>query len=150
MAQSLSSLLVHLVFSTKHRAPIIHAEIESELHAYLATVFHECQCPSIKVGGTSDHIHALFSLHRTWSLANIAEEVKKRSSKWIKTKGDGYRDFQWQTGYGAFSVSQSAIASVRKYIANQRTHHQDRDFQDELRLLFTKHQIDFDERYLWD
>lgn len=148
MAQSLSSILVHIVFSTKNRAPLIRPEIEGELHAYLATVFHECQCPSIKVGGTSDHIHALFSLHRTWALANIAEEVKKRSSKWIKTKG--ISNFQWQAGYGAFSVSQSAISTVREYIANQRTHHQERDFQDELRLLLTKHQIDFDERYLWD
>ena len=97
-----------------------------------------------------DHVHALFSLHRTKTLADIVEEVKKCSSKWIKTKGDDYRDFQWQAGYGAFSVSESAITSVREYIANQRTHHQDRDFQNELRVMLTKHKIEFDERYLWD
>lgn len=150
MAQSLSSILVHLVFSTKHRTPLIRPEIEGELHAYLATVFHKCQCPSLKIGGMSDHIHVLFSLHRTKTLADIVEEIKKRSSKWIKTKGDEYHNFQWQAGYGAFSVSQSAISSVREYIANQWTHHQDRDFQDELRLLLSKNQIEFDERYLWD
>jgi putative transposase len=150
MAQSLSSILVHVVFSTKHRAPLIQANIEAELHAYLATVFHECQCPSLKIGGMPDHIHALFALHRTNPLAEIREEVKKRSSKWIKTKGNVYRDFQWQAGYGAFSVSQSVISSVREYIANQRTHHQERNFQDELRLLLCKHEIEFDERYLWD
>ncbi len=150
MAQSLSSILVHVVFSTKHRAPFIRAEIEAELHAYIATVFDECQCPSLKVGGMPDHLHALFSLHRTTTLAAIMEEVKKRSSKWIKTKGDEYRDFQWQAGYGAFSVSQSAVSEVREYIANQRTHHQERDFQNELRSLLRKSQIEFDERYLWD
>lgn len=98
----------------------------------------------------SDHIHALFVLHRTKTLAEIVEEVKKRSSKWIKTKGEANRDFQWQAGYGAFSVSQSAMSSVREYIANQRTHHQERDFQEELRLLLRKNEIEFDERYFWD
>ena len=150
MAQSLASIFVHLVFSTKNRAPLIRPDIEGQLHAYLATIFHECQCPALKVGGMPDHVHALFSLHRTKTLADIVEEVKKCSSKWIKTKGDDYRDFQWQAGYGAFSVSESAITSVREYIANQRTHHQDRDFQNELRVMLTKHKIEFDERYLWD
>ena len=85
MAQSLASILVHLVFSTKHRHPFIQIEVEANLHAYLAAIFRECKCPSLLVGGMPDHIHALFSLHRTYTVAEIVEEVKKSSSKWIKT-----------------------------------------------------------------
>ncbi|MEO6390847.1 MAG: transposase [Pyrinomonadaceae bacterium] len=114
MSQSLSSLLVHLVFSTKFREPLIKPEVENELHAYLVGCFRGCKSPSLIVGGTEDHIHALFSLHRTWSLADVVEEVKKSSSKWIKTQGSEFRGFQWQAGHGAFSVSQSGVAEVKR------------------------------------
>lgn len=138
MAQSLSAILVHLVFSTKHREPFIKPEIEANLHRYLSVVFRECKCPSLLVGGMPDHIHALFSLHRTWAVADLVEEVKKRSSKWMKTHGTTYQHFQWQGGYGAFSVSQSAIQEVKDYIANQKTHHHKMTFQDEFRALLKK------------
>jgi REP element-mobilizing transposase RayT len=150
MPQSLSSILVHLVFSTKLREPLINIEIEPELHAYLAVVFRECKSPSLIVGGTSDHIHALFALHRTQSVAGIVEEVKKSSSKWIKTKGSDLRGFQWQAGYGAFSVGASNITMVKQYIATQREHHRHRTFQDEYRLLMNKYAVEYDERYVWD
>lgn len=150
MPQSLSSILIHLVFSTKHREPLINIEIEPELHAYLAVVFRECKSPSLIVGGTSDHIHALFALHRTQTVANVVEEVKKSSSKWIKTKGDSLRGFQWQAGYGAFSIGASNVAAVKRYITTQREHHLERTYQDELRLLMNKYGIDYDERYVWD
>ncbi|MGI8566473.1 MAG: IS200/IS605 family transposase [Pyrinomonadaceae bacterium] len=150
MSQSLSSILVHLVFSTKAREPFIKPEVEAELHAYLSVVFRECHSPSLVVGGTSDHIHALFALSRTWTIADVVEEVKKSSSKWIKTKGREWRGFQWQAGYGAFSVGQSNLVAVKRYIATQREHHRRRTFQDEYRLMLRKYKIDYDERYVWD
>jgi REP element-mobilizing transposase RayT len=150
MAQSLSSILIHLVFSTKLREPFITSEIEPELHAYTAAVFRECKSPSLLIGGTQDHIHALFILSRTRTLADIVEKVKTNSSKWIKTKGHEFRDFHWQAGYGAFSVSQSSVERVRRYITNQREHHRRRTFQDECRALLKKYDIEYDERYVWD
>lgn len=150
MSQSLSSILVHLVFSTKNREPLITAGVESELHAYLTGIFKESKCPSLLTGGTADHIHALFSLHRTWSLSEITEEVKKSSSKWIKTKGSEFRAFHWQAGYGAFSVSQSGVEEVKRYIRNQKAHHAKQNFQNEFRGLLRKHEVEYDERYVWD
>jgi REP element-mobilizing transposase RayT len=98
MPQSLSSILIHLVFSTKHRERLISAVIEPELNAYLAAVFHECKSPALAIGGHEDHIHALFALSRSATVADVVEEVKKRSSKWIKTKDETLRQFQWQAG----------------------------------------------------
>ena len=150
MAQSLSSILIHLVFSTKNRQPIIAPEIESNLHAYMATIFHGCKSPSLLIGGTQDHIHALFALSRTWSLADLVEEVKTSSSKWMKTNGTGFRNFHWQSGYGAFSIGQSNVQHVKTYIADQKEHHRRQTFQDELRSLLRKYEIEYDERYVWD
>lgn len=150
MPQSLSSVLIHLVFSTKHRQPFITPVIETELYPYLATVFRESKCPALKVGGYTDHIHALFSLSRTVTIAEVVEEVKKRSSKWIKTKGPEFEEFAWQNGYGAFSVSQSNVQAVKKYVENQKQHHSRQGFQDEFRELLRKHNVEFDERYVWD
>ncbi|MFL6216526.1 MAG: IS200/IS605 family transposase [Blastocatellia bacterium] len=150
MAQSLSSILIHLVFSTRNREPLISSEIEPELHAYLATVFQACESPSLLIGGARDHIHALFVLSRTWALADVVEEVKMSSSKWIKTKGQEFNQFHWQAGYGAFSIGQSQAQQVKDYIANQREHHRRRDFQDELRSLLRKYEVEYDERYVWN
>lgn len=150
MAQSLSSILIHLVFSTKNREPFITPEIESELHAYMATIFQGCKSPSLLVGGTRDHRHALFALSRTWALADVVEAVKTNSSKWIKAKGREFRQFHWQAGYGAFSIGQSQAQRVKAYIANQKEHHCRRTFQDELRTLLKKYEIEYDERYVWD
>ena len=149
MPQSLSSILVHLVFSTKFREPFIKPEVESNLQAYLVGVFRDCKCPSLIIGGMPDHLHALFTLHRTWAVADLVEEIKKSSSKWIKTQGKEYQNFQWQGGYGAFSVSQSAAREVKEYIANQKHHHQKMTFQDEFRALLRKYEVEFDERYVW-
>ncbi len=150
MAQSLSSILIHLVFSTKNREPFLTPEIEPELHPYMATIFRECKSPSLLVGGAQDHIHALFVLSRTCRLADIVEEVKTSSSKWMKTKGHEFRDFHWQSGYGAFSIGQSQAQQVKNYIAHQREHHRRRTFQDEFRALLRKYEIAYDERYVWD
>ena len=150
MPQSLASVLVHLVFSTKNREPLITEAIEPELHKYLSTVFRGCDSPALLVGGYKDHIHTLFSLSRTWAIADIVEEVKTSSSKWIKTKGEEFRQFHWQSGYGAFSVSQSNVEQVKDYIAKQKEHHSKQDFQFEYRGLLKKYQIEFDEQYVWD
>jgi putative transposase len=150
MPQSLASVLIHLVFSTKHRQPFITPVIETELHKYLATVFRGCDSPALQVGGYEDHIHALFSLSRKWAIADIVEEVKTSSSKWIKTKGAEFRQFHWQSGYGAFSVSQSNVQKVKNYIANQKEHHGKQSFQDEFRNFLEKHGVEYDERYVWD
>ena len=150
MPQSLSSILIHLVFSTKHREPLITPAIEPDLHDYMGGIFRGCDCPSLLIGGTTDHIHALFVLSRTKTIADVVGDVKSGSSKWIKTKGELYQAFQWQAGYGAFSVSQSGLVKVKDYLANQIHHHRKFTFQDEYRLICKKHGVEIDERYVWD
>jgi REP element-mobilizing transposase RayT len=150
MPQSLSSILVHLVFSTKNREPFISPDIESELHPYMGTVFREHNSPSLIIAGTTDHIHALFALSRSIAVADIVEEIKTGSSKWIKTKGREYRNFHWQRGYGAFSIGQSNLTALKRYIRNQKTHHRHVTFEEEYRNFLKRYEIDFDERHVWD
>jgi putative transposase len=148
MPQSLSNLLVHLVFSTKGRAPVLTTEIRRELHPYLAAVARNNGCPSLQVGGVDDHVHLLLALSRTLTIAQLVEHLKTGSSKWLKTKGlDG---FAWQGGYGAFSVSANDSAAVVAYIAGQEEHHRRYSFQEEFRSLMAEAGIEFDERYVWD
>lgn len=151
MPQSLSRVLIHLVFSTKYRQPFITPEIEPELYAYIARIlYEEFNSPPIIIGGVQDHLHILYFQSRIWSIAKVVELVKKRSSKWIKTKGTKFRTFQWQIGYGAFSVSRSGEEIVKKYIKNQEAHHSRNSYQDEFREFLKRHEMDYDERYVWD
>jgi putative transposase len=150
MAQSLSRVLVHLIFSTKNRMPILTPAIQSELHPVLATTLTKNGCPSLRVGGVQDHVHLFFGLSRTLSISQVVELVKVSSSKWIKTKGREFSDFHWQGGFGIFSVSQSNADDVCRYIDNQEQHHKTMSFQDELRDFFRKYQVGYDERYVWD
>ncbi|HJZ82719.1 MAG TPA: IS200/IS605 family transposase [Pyrinomonadaceae bacterium] len=150
MPQSLSSILIHLVFSTKNREPFITPAIEAELHPYMAKIFREHNSPSLIINGTADHIHALFALGRTIAIADLVEELKTGSSKWIKTKGREFRNFHWQRGYGAFAIGQSSVAELKSYIINQKQHHRRISFQDEFRKFLRLYDIDFDERYVWD
>jgi REP element-mobilizing transposase RayT len=150
MAQSLSNILVHLIFSTKDRWPWIRPEVEGKLYAYLAAVCRSCGCPSVLIGGTQDHVHILSALSRTATVAELLEQIKKSSSKWIKTKGPEYRPFAWQGGYAAFSIGQSNVEAVKQYIARQREHHRAVSFQEELLRFLTKYRVAYDERYLWD
>jgi|SRR5215471_17661534 len=108
MPQSLSSILIHLVFSTKNREPLLTPKLEVELHPYMAKIFRELKSPSLAIDGTVDHVHILFSLARVIAIADVVEEVKTSTSKWIKTKGRKFRHFQWQRGYGGFSIGQSS------------------------------------------
>jgi len=150
MSQSLSKLLVHLVFSTKNRQPLIHDDIREELHAYLIGILKAYDSPSLITNTMPDHGHILFSLSKNRALAEVIKEVKNGSSLWIKSKGLAYAHFYWQGGYGAFAVSEADREEVMRYIANQQEHHRHISFQDELRALFKANGIEFDERYLWD
>ncbi|MEJ5238667.1 MAG: IS200/IS605 family transposase [Limisphaera sp.] len=148
MAQSLSKILIHLIFSTKHREPTIHESVRPRLHAYIVGVLDNLECPSLQTGGTSDHVHILFTLGRTISVSDVVEEVKRGSSKWMKSQG--VATFAWQAGYGAFSVGDSQVATVVRYIQRQEQHHQRLSFQEEFRRFLRKYRVAYDERYVWD
>jgi REP element-mobilizing transposase RayT len=150
MSQSLTNNLIHLTFSTKFHQPFLNSEIEKELFPYLSKIFRSTDSPVISINGTKDHIHILFSLSKKIALCSVIERVKKNSSKWIKTKGTKYKNFRWQNGYAAFSVDQSNIERIKKYITNQKIHHQKRIFREEYLLLVKKYKMPYDEKYLWD
>ncbi|MCC5874974.1 MAG: IS200/IS605 family transposase [Candidatus Sumerlaeia bacterium] len=150
MPTSLSKNLVHLVYGTKNRRNMIDASVRSKLYAYQAGIFRDMECPAIRIGGMPDHVHALFVLSPNYALKQVVEDVKKSSSKWIKTMGAEYWDFYWQSGYGAFSVSQSQVGHVCRYIDNQEKHHRRLDFRDEYIQFMIKHEVEFDERYILD
>ena len=133
MPQSLARILVHLIFSTKNREPFLSLDLQAELHPYLSAVLNHDGCPALEVGGVEDHVHLLFGLSRTLTIAQVVENVKTSSSKWVKAKDTSLAHFYWQAGYGAFSVSQSNAAAVIRYIRNQAEHHRRESFQDELR-----------------
>jgi putative transposase len=147
MPQSLSRVIVHLIFSTKGRAPWITEEIEGELYGYLVNALKADGNVPIKIGGFDDHVHILFGISRTVTIAKTVENIKSSSSKWMKTK---QADFAWQLGYGAFSVSYFGTDEAVAYIANQREHHKVDSFQDEFRRLMEEHGILIDERYVWE
>ena len=151
MPQSLVNNLVHLIYSTKNRKLWIPKKVRDDLYAYQAGVFKNMKSPAILIGGVEDHVHALFSLSKNFALEKVVGEVKKSSSKWMKgSQGTGNLEFYWQRGYAGFSVSQSKVGDLTKYISNQEEHHRKISYMDELRALFRRHGIDFDERYVWD
>jgi putative transposase len=124
MAQSLARLWTHLIFSTKDRFPFLSDKsIRADMHAYLATVLRNHICETLLVGGTEDHVHALFALSRNYSIATVVKEIKRTSSSWIKGIAPRQAKFHWQGGYGAFSVSQSHLNQVINYIERQEQHH---------------------------
>jgi REP element-mobilizing transposase RayT len=150
MGQSLSKVILHSIFSTKNRYPFLDDKIRNDVHAYMTGIMRNFSCPILAINGTSDHIHILFVLSRSISQSKIIEEVKKNSSKWIKSKGEKYHEFFWQRGYGIFSIGESGIASTKKYIALQNEHHQRKTFQEEYRDFLKKYRIEYDENYVWD
>jgi len=151
MAQSLSLLWTHLIFSTKNRFPFLSEKtIRTDMHEYLATMLRAQDCETLIVNGVDDHIHALFALSRTHAIASVVKEVKRTSSGWVKELSPKLAKFHWQGGYGAFSVSQSDLEEVIRYIENQEEHHKHITFQDEYRAFLKAYGIDYDERYVWD
>jgi len=150
MPQSLTKLYAHLVFSTKNRAPYIDENIQPRLHAYLATTLRNLGSKYAVVGGVEDHVHILFDLSKLHTAADVVEQIKRESSKFVKSLGSKYGQFYWQRGYGMFSVSPTLIAEAEAYVRNQAEHHRRHSFQEELRGFLRRYEIPFDERYVWD
>ena len=150
MPQSLAKIHVHLVFSTKNRERVIRDDVRPDLHAYMGGILRDLGSTPIEINTEPDHAHVLLLLGRTHALAEIVGQLKRGSSAWLKTRDSCYASFHWQNGYGAFSVSQSAVHEAREYIKTQHDHHKRVAFQDEFRAFLRRHEIDCDERYVWD
>lgn len=150
MSQSLSSILIHIIFSTRKRQPFIFPEISEDLHLYIAAIARAHNTFIHEIGGVEDHVHLLISLPRDLTVSKLVEEMKKSSSRWMKTKGKESLDFAWQKGYGAFSIGQSSYEDLRAYIQNQKEHHKKISFQEEYRIFLQKYSVSYDEKYVWD
>lgn len=147
MSQSLVQILVHIVFSTKNRQALIPETIENQLFGFIRGIIENNGARMLNAGGTADHIHLLVSLGKI-DIGTLIGDIKRDTSKWMKVHG--IRDFYWQRGYGAFSIGQSQVHAVSKYIREQKTHHQAQDFTEEFRRLCSKYGVEIDERYCWD
>jgi REP element-mobilizing transposase RayT len=145
MAHTYTNLLIHALFSTKDRQPLLRAEVRSDLYAYMGGIIVNLRGKPVLINGTKDHVHLLFVLPATLALSDLMEKLKANSSKWAKER---VRGFTWQTGYTAFGVSQSKVGEVTAYISRQEEHHRKRTYQEEVVALLKKHGIDFDSRYV--
>jgi len=150
MANTFSSLHYHIIFSTKQREPWIRREIEERLWAYLGGIASQVEVKPLVIGGMEDHVHILLGMPPSISVSEAVKRIKGGSSVWIKENLPGCRSFVWQDGYGAFTVSKSQMLEVAEYIRNQREHHRYKTFQEEYRAFLDRHEIAYDERYLWD
>jgi REP-associated tyrosine transposase len=150
MSQSLAKVYLHLVFSTKNRAPVLEEVWREELFHVLGGTSNNLGCQSLIVGGVADHVHMLFQLGRTISIADAVGKVKSTSSNWVNQTRELMTEFHWQAGYAVFSVSPTNVDAVREYIRRQAEHHAKQSFQDELREWLRRYEIDWDERYVWD
>lgn len=151
MPQSLSHVIIHVVFSTKHRTPWLKKPLRERLHAYMATTVRELEgCECYRVNGVEDHVHLAIRLSRTITIAKVVEKVKTSSSKWIKSQDPELRAFAWQGGYFASSVYYMEVENLLAYIDRQEEHHRRVVFQEEYRVLLVQNGIEFDERYVWD
>ena|SRR5579863_262565 len=151
MAQSLAKILVHIIFSTYERRPLLRDKIlREELHRYLGGVLENHGCQPIIVGGVEDHVHILSTLSRTCEVAELVKELKRGSSLWIKSKSPESKAFAWQHGYGIFSIGYSQIDDAKRYIEGQEQHHRKISFQDEYRQFLKRYEVESDERYVWD
>jgi len=148
MPQSLVKNYIHIVFSTKRRYPFIDEQIKSELFSYLAGICKNKESYPIAVGGHVDHIHVLCLLSRKIALMSLVEELKSHSSKWIKFKGEQYKDFYWQNGYAGFFVKPSEVDVVTNYIQKQEEHHKKVSFKEEYKSFLNNYNIEYDERYV--
>ena len=149
MPQSLSKLYVHIIFHTKHNQSLISVEIEKELYAYIGGIIKKNESVPIKINGTENHIHILAAMSKNIALAKFVEEIKRNSSRWIKTKDVKFQEFAWQGGYAGFSVSQSVVERVKNYIENQKEHHKKVSFQDEYVKFLSEYEINYNQEFLW-
>lgn len=150
MSQSLAKNLIHWVFSTKNREPLLTERVREPLSRYLAGILQDLNSPALAISSVRDHVHVLFLLHKNRALADVVMEVKRGSSRRLKTQDPALAAFHWPNGYGAFSISESSIQEVEEYLAGQEEHHQVKSFQEEFRAFLHRYGISFDERYVWD
>ena len=150
MPGTYSQILLHIVFSTRERKPWIAPDIAARLHSYIGGIIEAERATLYEIGGVADHVHLYLRSRPDLPVSDLMRVVKARSSKWIHNSFPDLADFAWQTGYSVFSVSKSQEPAVKRYIATQAEHYQTEDFQSELLRLLRKHEVDFDERYIWD
>ena len=150
MAQSLSQIYLHIVFSTKYHYPFLENTVDDELYAYIGASIKRIEGIPLSINGDCNHIHILTTFPRTITVADFMKDIKANSSHWLKTKGEPYHDFAWQNGYGVFSVSSSKRQVVANYIARQKEHHKKIDYQNEFLQFLQKYGVNYDERYVWD
>ncbi len=149
MAGTFTNLLYHLIFSTKHREPLIVPSIREELHRYIGGIIRGEGGTLIEIGGMPDHVHIIARFKADASPAEMLRDIKANSSKWANERSGGAGRFAWQAGYAAFSVSESRLAAVVEYVRNQEEHHRRKTFQEEFVEFLERHGIAYDERYLW-
>ncbi len=150
MGQSLSNILVHVVFSTKERRPWIHPKTQNYLYGFMSGICNELESPCYIINGMEDHVHLLLLQSRKIALADLVGKIKSNSSRWMKANGVDTKAFTWQSGFGAFSIGQSMFEQTYRYIANQKQHHQNQSFQDEFVRLLKAYKVFYNETYLWD
>jgi len=150
MPQSLTKLYAHLIFSTKNRQPFLDDTVRPRVHAYLATIIRDLDCPWVVVGGVADHVHILFDMGKMHAPVKFVEQVKRESSKFVKTLEAKYERFYWQRGYGMFSVGPAHRGEAEVYVRKQEAHHRTKTFQEEYRAFLEKYGIAFEEQFVWD
>lgn len=149
MAQSLSKIYIHLIFHIKTTRPIIREQEQERIHSYIGQLVNTTGCRVVQVGGPGDHVHILFLLSKNETISHVVEEMKRNSSRWIKSIDTHYGEFEWQGGYGAFSVSQSVVGKTLQYIRNQHEHHAKLTFRDEYIEFLELYGIEYDEKYVF-
>ena len=147
MASTLTRILVHATFSTKNRDPLIPPSIEPDLFAFIGGICRNLDSPMLVIGGTADHVHLLLSLGKSITLSDLMMNIKRDSSKWMKPHG--VASFGWQDGYFAFSIGESGVEALTRYIRSQKAHHEHVGFKEEMRTFFRKYGIEWDEKYVW-
>jgi REP element-mobilizing transposase RayT len=149
MSQSLSQIYVHIIFHIQKNNTYIRPVEFKELYSYISGIIRNNQSQPINIGGTDNHIHILCTLSKNVTMAKLVEEIKRNSSRWIKSKGHYYKSFAWQKGYAVFSVSASVLEKTKQYIANQERHHREMSYQEEVLLFLKEYNVNYNEDYLW-
>lgn len=149
MPKTYTNLLYHIVFSTCERRPLITKDKQPRLYEYVGGIVRGLGGISLAIGGINDHLHLLAKLRPDRALSAVLRDLKANSSGWMHDVFPEIRDFKWQNGYGAFTVSASQVAAVKNYIINQEIHHRNRSFRDEFVEMLMINEIEFDERFLW-
>jgi REP element-mobilizing transposase RayT len=141
MTQSFAQIFLHIVFAAKERRALIHPSIHEDLYAYLGGICRRLKSETLQVGGTENHVHILCTLPRSLCPGDLLEHLKKSSSRWLRLKD---RRFNWQNGYGVFSIGASGVAALRRYIQEQEKHHRRRTFEEEFQELLQRYGVEFD------